>query len=223
MQLPESLTADLTWRPPATAERERVAAALCLHFAADHLGMEALEDRLSRVYLAQTPAQLQGLLYDLPPLDSDRMDAGDAALLAPSAVVPARGVLMAFMAGVVRKGSWLIPRELKVWAFMGGAEIDLREGKFAPGVTEIDITAFMGGVEIIVPHGVRVEVMGGAFMGGFETDAGDTAALDPSQPVLRVSGLAIMAGVAVKVRRPSKKMLKRFEAAVDAAKRLPSG
>ena len=177
MQLPESLTADLAWRLPATAERERVAQALCLHFAADHLGMEALEDRLSRVYIAQTPAQLQGLIYDLPPLDTEKMDAGDAALLAPSAVVPARGVLMAFMGGVVRKGTWLIPRELTVWAFMGG----------------------------------------------FETDAVDTAALDPSEPILRVSGLAIMAGVEVKVRRPSKKMLKRFEAAVDAAKRLPSG
>ena len=84
MQLPESLTADLASRLPATAERERVAQALCLHFAADHLGMEALEDRLSRVYVAQTPAQLQGLLYDLPPLDTEKMDAGDAALLAPS-------------------------------------------------------------------------------------------------------------------------------------------
>lgn len=223
MHFPESLRADLASRPPATEERERVAAALCLHFAADNLNMDALEDRLWRVYVAQTPAQLQGLLHDLPPLDRDKLDAGDAALLAPSAVVPARGVLMAFMGGVARKGTWLIPRELKVWAFMGGAEIDLREGKFAPGVTQIDVTVFMGGVEITVPHGVRVEVMGGAFMGGFGTDAGDTAALDPSAPVLRVSGLAIMAGVEVKVRRPSKKILKRFEAAVDAAKRLPSG
>jgi hypothetical protein len=32
-----------------------------------------------------------------------------------------------------------------------------------------------------------------------------------------------MSGVEVKVRKPGKKMLKRFEAAVEAARRLPSG
>lgn len=32
---------------------------------------------------------------------------------------------------------------------------------------------------------------------------------------------AFMGGVDIKVRRPGKKMLKRFEAAVDAARRLP--
>jgi hypothetical protein len=223
MQLPAGFTADSTARPLASEERERVAQALCLHFAADHLDLYDLEDRLSRVYIAQTPEQLQGLLFNLPALDQQKLDMGAAPLLAPAAVVPPRGVLMAFMAGVARKGSWLVPRELKVWAFMGGAEIDLREGKFAPGVTEIDVTAFMGGVEIIVPLGVRVEVLGAAILGGFETDAGDTAALDQSQPVLRVTGLAIMSGVEVKVRKPGKKMLKRFEAAVEAARRLPSG
>ncbi|MEP6729140.1 MAG: DUF1707 domain-containing protein [bacterium] len=214
MHLPEQRASFVV----SAAERERVAQTLCLHFAADNLDMEELDARLSHVYIARAPAELQSLLSDLPMLDSDKLDPG-TALLAPSAVVPPRGVIMAFMGGVARKGRWLIPRQLKVWAMMGGAELDLREGKFAPGVTEIDVTVLMGGVEITVPNGVRVEVMGAAFMGGFEADAGDSEALDPSQPVLRVTGLAIMGGVEVKVRHPGKKTLRRFEAAVDASKR----
>jgi hypothetical protein len=141
-------------------------------------------------------------------------------MLAPAAMVPNRGVVIAFMGGAERKGGWLVPRELKVWAILGGVTIDLRDAKFAPGVTEIDVTALMGGVEITVPRGVRVEAIGAGVMGGFAANAGDTMALDPSQPVLRVTGLAIMGGVEVKVREPNKRTLKRFEAAMDAVRRL---
>jgi len=222
MQRPESSIAGSVRRALELADRERVVQALCVHFAVDHIGMDELDARLSHAYGARDQEELRSLLSDLPALDDNKLDAGAAPLLAPSAVVPRRGVIMAFMGGATRKGSWLIPRELKVLAFMGGAEIDLREAKFAPGVTEVDVTAVMGGVEIIVPYGVRVEVIGAAFMGGFETDAGDADALDPWQPVLRVTGLAVMAGVEVKVRRPGKKMLKRFEAAVDAARNRAS-
>jgi hypothetical protein len=140
-------------------------------------------------------------------------------MIAPSALVPGRGVVIALMGGAERTGSWLVPRELKVWAILGGAKIDLRDAKFGPGVTEIDVTALMGGVEIIVPRGVRVETIGAGVMGGFGSSAGDATALDPSQPVLRVTGLAIMGGVDVKVLKPSKRTLKKFEAAMDAVRR----
>ncbi len=219
MTLPDHLPSYALQNPrQLSAERDRVAQALSLHYAADHLHLDELEDRLERVYRAQSPAQLESLLAGLPMLSTDALDAGAAPLMAPPGMVPKRGVVFAIMGGATRKGSWLMPQELKVVAIMGGVEIDLREARFSPGVSEIDVTAFMGGVEILVPRGVRVEVLGAAFMGGFEADAGDASALDASQPVLRVTGLAIMAGVEVKVRRPGKKTLARFEAAVNASR-----
>lgn len=223
MQYPERTGYDSVPRPPDADDREFVAQVLALHFAADHLGMDQLEERLSLVYGAPTMAQLHGLVADLPDLDRNKLDSGNTSLLAPSALVPNRGVVIAFMGGADRKGSWLVPRELKVWAMWGGAHIDLRDAKFAPGVTEIDVTVLMGGVEIIVPRGVRVETIGAAVMGGFESSAGDATALDPSQPVLRVTGLAIMGGVDVKVLKPGKRTLRKFEAAMDATRRLGSG
>jgi hypothetical protein len=197
-------------------ERERVVEALCLHFAADHLGMESLEQRLKLVYDAHTLEQLQQTLVDLPQLKRDKVDSGMASVV-PSNMVPERSVVLAVMGGVVRKGSWIVPRNLKIFAMMGGAEIDLRDAKFSPGVTEIEANTIMGGIEITVPPGVRVESLGAAFMGGFEASAGDATALDPNAPVLRVSGLAIMGGVEVKVRKPGRKMLARFQAALHAA------
>lgn len=204
----------------AISERERAAHQLTLHYAAGHLRMDDLEARLTRVYQSQSQDDLRELLADLPMLSSEKLDAGATTTLAPSRIVPLRGVLLAVMSGVSRTGNWIVPRELKIFAFMGSAEIDLRDAKFAPGVTEIDVTAVMGGVEILVPRGVRVEVIGAAFMGGFEADAGDATALDDAQPLLRVTGFALMGGVEVKVKKPGKRTLERFEAAVNATRRL---
>ena len=94
---------------------------------------------------------------------------------------------------------------------MGGVELDLRNARFAPGVTEIEVFALMGGVDVIVPHGVRVEAIGFAIMGGFDANAGDATAGDPDQPVIRLSGFAVMGGVSARHKEPSTKKLAKFE------------
>ena len=129
------------------------------------------------------------------------MPATGPALI-PSSEVPPRGAIFAVMGGQERAGSWIVPRQLKVVVLMGGAEIDLREARFGPGVTEIEIFAVMGGAHIIVPPGVCVESLGAAFMGGFDAKAGDATALSAANPVLRVSGLAVMGGVETETRLP---------------------
>ncbi|MBA3558679.1 MAG: hypothetical protein H0W30_08780 [Gemmatimonadaceae bacterium] len=182
-----------------------------------------MEDRLERAYGARSVGELEGLVANLPMLPFDKVDQGLVPIIAPPSAIPSRGVLLAVMGGNGRRGGWLVPRHLKIVAVMGGAELDMREARFSPGVTEIDVFVVMGGVEISVPPGVRVEIVGSAFMGGFDADAGDASALDPSQPVLRISGVVVMGGVEAKVRKPGKKMLKKFHAAWEAARRLPGG
>jgi hypothetical protein len=190
---------------PLAAERERVVQTLSAHFAHDRLTLTEFEQRLERAYNVTAVDQLRSLVADLPAVsphgDTQGMAAARPALV-PSSEVPPRGGIFAVMGGHERTGSWIVPRQLKVVVFMGGAEIDLRDARFGPGVTEIEIFAMMGGVNIIVPPGVRVESMGAAFMGGFELKAGDATALSPAHPVLRLSGLAIMGGVETETRLP---------------------
>lgn len=189
---------------PLAAERERVVQTLSVHFAHDRLTMTEFEHRLERAYNITAVDELRSLIVDLPELSArdaaDSMSVGPA--LVPSSEVPARGGMFAVMGGHERTGSWIVPRQLKVVVVMGGAEIDLREARFGPGVTEIEIFVLMGGVNIIVPPGVRVESLGAAFMGGFELKAGDATALSPSNPILRLGGLAIMGGVETETRYP---------------------
>lgn len=194
-----------TGESPLAAERERVVQTLSAHFAQDQLTLPEFEERLERAYALTSTDQLRSLVADLPAVSSrpaTREPLVPGPALVPSSEVPARGAVFAIMGGGGRAGSWIVPRQLKVVALMGGAEIDLREARFGPGVTEIEVFVVMGGIEIIVPPGVRVETVGGAFMGGFELNAGDASALSPANPVLRLSGLVIMGGVETQTRLP---------------------
>ncbi|MBI3789859.1 MAG: DUF1707 and DUF2154 domain-containing protein [Gemmatimonadetes bacterium] len=197
------------------AQREAVAQALSAHFANDRLTIDTLDARMAMVYEATTVAQLEQALAGLDLAPRPDTDPGHPVLLADEQIVPPRSVMMAVMGGFEQKGSYVLPRQLKIIAFMGGGALDLREARFARGVTEVEIYAGMGGAEIIVPPGVRVELLGSAFMGGFAQSGQDESAFNPDAPVLRVSGFCFMGGVDIKVRGPTKKMLKRFEEAMQ--------
>ena len=199
------------------AQRDAVAQALSAHFANDRITIETLDARMAMVYEARTHAELEGSLAGIDVAPRPETDPGHPAIIAGEDTVPRRSVQMAILGGFQARGSWVLPRELHVTAIMGGGDLDLREARFGAGVSEINLAIVMGGVQIIVPPGVRVELLGSAFMGGFAMSGVDQSAFDPAAPVIRVRGIAIMGGVDVKVRGPSKKMLKRFEEALRRA------
>jgi hypothetical protein len=204
---------------PATA-REEVIDALGVAFAHGDIELAELEGRLTLAFRANDASSLRELLADLPTAAAWRhANAAPQPYDAGVQDVPERSVVAAFMGGNIRRGSWAVPRKLKVVALMGGVELDLRQARLAPGLTEIECFAVMGGVQIIVPAGVRVEAMGMAVMGGFETNAGDASATAPDLPYIRLSGLAIMGGVEATVRRPSAKKMKKFRTVVEKARR----
>jgi hypothetical protein len=94
--------------------------------------------------------------------------------------------LYAIFGGIDRRGTWTVPRRMKIVAMFGGANLDLREARFPPGVVELDVTAVMGGIEIVVPPGLAVQMHGSAIMGGFADVDRAPANPDPDAPLLRV-------------------------------------
>ncbi|HEX2191225.1 MAG TPA: DUF1707 domain-containing protein [Longimicrobiaceae bacterium] len=192
---------DPTPRPPVALDqaRERVIQELIEQYAHDALDDRQFEDRLDRAHAALTLPELDALVADLPAL---RTGATPAAPPARSGEVRERQTVVAVMGGAVRKGSWVPPRQLHVFAVMGGAELDFREARFGAGVVEVMVFALMGGVEITVPPGVRVEVEGIAVMGGFDEHATAPPPSDPHAPVVRVGGFALMGGVEIQTRLP---------------------
>lgn len=208
-------------RPPSDQTRQVTIDALMEHFANDVMDVEEFERRVESAHRATTADELKDLLKDLPgggDLPAIR-EAGSASEIAHTreytvtsgAQREDKTYVVALLGGSSRRGRWTPARKNYAVAVMGGAELDFREAVFGPGVTEVQVYAIWGGVDIIVPPGVNVESRGIALLGGFDHSA-DSIASDPSQPTLRITGVALMAGVDVSVRYPG-------ESARDARRR----
>ncbi len=196
--------------------RERVIDALTEHYAYDHLDEAELEKRLDQAYQATALAELDALTADLPALPTPATPTTPARTahglaMARPGEVRERQFVLAIMGSTERRGVWTPARNIEAVALMGGIELDFREARFAPGVTQINALAIMGGVEVLVPPGVRVESNGVGIMGGFEGIDQPGESYGDDQPILRISGLALMGTVEVMERLPgeSKSAAKR--------------
>lgn len=207
-------------RAPLNHTRQVTIDALMEHFANDVMEIEEFERRLDAAHAATSGDDLKELLRDLPGSSNLPVAPGTAALpsetrdysVTSAANVRDREFVVACMGGTSRRGRWTPARKNIAVAVMGGAELDFREAILGPGVTEVQVYTVWGGVEIIVPPGLNVESRGIALMGGFDHHADGTIHPDPNAPTLRITGVALMAGVEVAVRHAG-------ESARDARRR----
>ena len=199
---------------PADREmRERAIAALCDHFAHDALEVDEFEHRLDLAHRAESTAELEQLLADLPAPSTRALVPAAPTSLAPRSTpstalartAPAQKTMLAILGGIQRQGTWTPPRRLKVVAVLGGAQLDFREVALPPGVTEVHLTTVLGGAEVIVPPGLAFEMEGTAIVGGFDQVDRAPTIPDPDAPVLRITGFAFMGGVQVSTRLPGEK------------------
>lgn len=200
--------------------RQKTIDALMEHFAQDRLSVEEFERRVDRAHQANSTEELRKLLQDLPsgdlpirreevtPVYPERAQAS-----VPAGRVKERGLMVAALGGVERKGRWMPARQSYVVAIMGGVVLDFREALLPPGETEVWLFTLMGGAEIIVPPGLTVESDGVAIMGAFAHQEDVSPSPDPDAPVLKLRGLSIMGGVDVNIRYPG-------ESERDAKRRL---
>ncbi len=180
------------------ADRHKVAEVLRDAAGEGRLEIDELDERLEATYAAKVYADLVPIVVDLP--------GNELAL--PTAAIPVRQPAsgsaarhessLAIMGGQDRKGVWEVGPTHTAFTLMGGIDIDLREAVFATPEVVITANAVMGGIDVIVNARTKVIVEGIGIMGDF-SQARDKveAELDDTSPVVRVKGVALMAGVTV--------------------------
>ncbi|MEK9499726.1 DUF1707 SHOCT-like domain-containing protein [Gaopeijia maritima] len=204
--------------PAGEADRQRAVDALCQAFADDRIEVDEFERRVELAHRAQTAEELRRLLAGVPGAAPPvpHASAGGAPAPGSTALAAARPAgdhplqpvesvrPTSFIAGILgggsRAGAWYPARINYAMGVMGGFSLDLREAPLPPGVTEIKLFCMWGGGEIIVPPDVRVEVSIAGILGGFDYDHAAPSTLDPSAPVVRVSGICFMGGAEIAVR-----------------------
>lgn len=109
---------------------------------------------------------------------------------------------ISFLGDCTRSGVWRVPEQHTAFSMMGSVTVDLREAVFAGREVTINAVAIMAGIDVVVNRWTQVIVDGVGIMGDF-SQARDKvpAEITATSPVVRVKGLALMAGVTVQ-RKP---------------------
>lgn len=189
-------------------DRHRVAEVLRQAAGEGRLDLDELDERLEATYAAKVYGDLVPIVMDLP---TNQLDLPAAALPdqrraggwpAAAGSATRHDTSIAILSGQDRKGVWEVGPTHAAFALMGGIDIDLREAVFTSPEVVINANAVMGGIDIVVNQHTKVVVEGIGIMGAFD-QARDRveARLDARSPVVRVKGIALMAGVTV-VRKP---------------------
>lgn len=190
---------------PLAAARERAIELLSEHFANDRLTMDELDHRLERAYAATSVAELNALTSDLP---DERPAMAPTQAVTRSADLDRAGEsgrIVAILSETKRGGLWSVPADVRVTAAMSNLTLDLRSARLSAGITDLNLNAVMASVQIILPPGVRVVESVRAFMASVTDDSYSALASDPSIPIIRLTGRAVMAEV--KVRTKTRRLL----------------
>lgn len=174
----------------ADTDRIQVAQLLTDAAAQGRLDMDEYEDRLTKVYSAQTYAELDRLSADLPGASMRPRRPGGSCRPAPSTV------LLAIMSGFERRGRWNVPDRLTTFALWGGGVVDLRYADFTSPEVEIKSYSIMGGQTILVPPEINVDIQGHGVMGSFDHRAAGAGM--PGAPHVVIKGFSLWGSVTVK-------------------------
>lgn len=186
-------------------ERERARQVLADRYAEGILDLDAYEARIDAVERAEDLATVKTTIADLRPEPPDPAEPVTALArrVGSVEVVPRDRVrrsdrVVSILGSARRKGTWDVPRRLKVTAILADVDLDLREARLAAGVTEIHVTSVLAEVTIIAPPDIRVVMDGNTVLGEFEGEDGGPT--DGDAPVVRVTGTAVLGEVELKER-----------------------
>jgi hypothetical protein len=182
-------------------DRHRVAEVLRHAAGEGRIDLDELDERLEATYSAKTYADLVPITVDLPTHPATHSAA--PVLRQPVATEPAVTFTssVAVMSETKRRGVWQVPEQHTAFSLMGSVTLDLREAQFDSPEVTINAFSIMGDVRIVVNASTRVIVDGVAIMADFsESSAKVPTQLTPESPVVRVKGMALMAGVSVQRR-----------------------
>ena len=184
------------------ADRHKVAEILRQAAGEGRLDLDELDERLESAYAAKTYADLVPITADLPVRGNEQLPSPGPHQATDRAGHAARFDRSPSWAVRAGRDSGRSARAHTAFAMWAGITLDLREARLTAGRRCIYANAIWAGIDIIVNAPTHVIVDGIGIMGGFE-QARDKVApeIGPDSPVLRVKGVALMAGVSVQ-RKP---------------------
>lgn len=175
----------------AAGERRRASERLASQAASGGITLDEFAQRAIAIERAASADELRALVAEAPSEE-----------VAPQVKDSPRWLFNVF-GGTDQRGRWRLGRHLRILAFLGGASLDLGAAQPAAPECVISVVALLGGVELTAPPGVTVQLSGISLLGG-KTDERTVGPSLPGSPLIRVRALAVLGGVKIAERKPSR-------------------
>ena len=184
------------------SDRHQVAEVLRHAAGEGRIDFDELDERLEAAYAAKTYADLVPITADLPTRVTSSVTLPQPRATTPPVPAATYSSSISVMGDCSRRGVWQVPERHTAFSMMGSVTLDLREAQFAAPEVTINAYAIMAGIDVIVNAHTQVIVEGVGIMGDFsESRPKVPAEITPASQVVRVKGMALMAGVSVQ-RKP---------------------
>lgn len=182
---------------PIDARREQIVAQLGAAWAAEAIGEEEMERRMSAAFAAREPADLELLVADLPAPQAMVPMSDTARAVAPRGpqLAPLRRVLFSSVEERVRS---VVPANVEFGSRFGSIEMDFTEAVFANDVTVIVVDVVFGNVELTFPADVAIECDMHGIFSSVEMKEPVVPAVQSGRTV-RVVGRALFGNVEIRV------------------------
>lgn len=139
-------------------------------YAEGHISHEAMDEGLDQVLTAKTHSELVSVLASLP-----AEDAGTTSTIAAAG------------GRIRRRGTWRVPRRLKVESAFGRVRLDLSRAVFEHPAVDIELRLGTGNAKITVPRDAIVD-LGDLHTGWKDSRYKPRQPSRPGGPRIRISG-----------------------------------
>ena len=199
---------------PIDALREETVDRLIMNYGHGKLSREAFERRLDEALDTKSHDKLLELTHDLD-LKADKEYAAQKQAelgirIEERAAADADEVehMINIFGGSNRRGTWDVPREIRMINVFGGAELDFSDARFSAPTTYVTILCLFGGASFRVREGMRTVSKTVCIFGGVDNRGSSTN--DPNAPTLVIQGLALFGGADIRVKKTPKQHLQEF-------------
>lgn len=196
---------------PIEQVKEEVIDVLIHNYSHGIISNEAFERRLDAVIATSSHQEMLDQIQDLDAAPDDTIKQQKEEQFAVNySTVPAeeRETLVNILGETDRSGVWTVPKEIRVFTFLGGSTLDFTNARFSSPNVTVKVCCILGSDKIYVPENVNVVSRAFCILGSAKNKAPSVAS--KHAPTITIEGVVLLSEISIKIKTTMKENFVAF-------------
>ncbi|MBT1451284.1 DUF1707 and DUF2154 domain-containing protein [Glaciecola sp. XM2] len=196
---------------PIEQVKEEVIDILVYNYSHSVISSEAFERRLDVVITSTSHQEMMAQVEDLQPSPDDTVKKHKEEAFAVNYATEgaqATETLINVLGESDRSGVWTVPRELKIYTFLGSSVLDFTNARFSSPHVTIKIVSILGGDKVYVPENINIVSKAFCILGSVKNRAPSIAS--NQAPTITIEGVVLLSELSIKIKTTMKESFVAF-------------